>query len=298
MDPREYLLRAFPQLREAILLEDALDDWNPDGVDAVPDGIERVRMPDHFVPHVVDIEAEAARVRYPDKRNKAGKVIRRGKIKRRARARSSAAQTRWLVVHQMGVERSATSKRWKYVTAHRVIRTDAARMMVHPLDVRLYAANAADRAPYNAANIEVAGNFEGEDGSGNWFKPQIFGSGRASLEQLVAVAMEIDHVRTEVQAAGGGLEVVSPHRPFGRNSRGEPNRPLCCGSRLWQASEHAALRLRLRTPEPDWSHGGTPIPGRWRAALWFAQRGESPPAGWRDDLTDEEKAQIDRALGL
>lgn len=298
MDPREHLLRIFPQLREAILLQDALDEWRPDDVDAVPEGVERVRMPDHFVPEVIDLEAEAARVRYRDTVDKAGRVIRRGKIKRRARPRSTVAGTELTVVHQMGVERSAASKRWIYVSAQRVIRTDAARLRIHPLDVRLYSANAADRKPYNAANIEVAGNFEEHDGEGNYWKPKIFGAGRASLEQLVAVAMEIDSIRVEVATAGGRLRQVAPHRVFGRNSKGKPNRPLCPGSRVWQASEHAALRLGLSTPEPGWTLGGLEIPGRWRAALWLAQRGEVPPSGWRDDLTNEEKGMIDRALGV
>lgn len=298
LNPRERLLKIFPQLRAAILLQDAIGDWSPDEVEAIADGTaDRIRHPDHFVPEVVDIEDEARTVRYNSTRDKSGKVVRLGKVKRTRYPSRPVRVVETMVVHQMGVERSAESKRWKYVTAQRVIRTDAARVYVHPLTTRLVSANAADRAPLHATNIEVAGNFEENDGDGNYYKPSVFGRGRASLEQLVALAYQINGDRVEIAQAGGALRFVAPHRIFGRNRKGEPNRPLCPGSRLWQASEHIALRLSLRVPEPGEEYGGLPVPDRWRCRIWWAMRGLVPPGDWTDDLSEEEKKAIDEALG-
>lgn len=277
-------------------LLDAMGEWEPDPTDAEPEA-QRLEMDPEIVtvpvPAVVDMEADAARVRYPDRRNKAGQVTRRGAIKRTRYAPRDLSAIEAVVVHQMGVERAASSSRWRFVTCNRLVRTDGARVFVHPLACRVMGANAFDRPPYCAANIEVAGNFEGVDGSGEWYKPAVFGAGRASTLQLVALGWEIRAIRDDVGAAGGQLRMVAPHRVSGRDSRGAPNRPICPGSRLWQAAETVALALGLGVPPDGWDLGGLSIPQEWRSLAWWELNGAEPPAGWRDALTGHERALLE-----
>ena len=170
-------------------------------------------------------------------------------------------------VHQTGVERKITSKRYHLVSAHYVIRSDGAILHLFDHNVRLASSNALDRAPHHAINIEVAGNFEGVDGSGRWYKPETFGRGRATPEQLRALCWLLDKLRREEPQ----LARVVPHRISGRTKRrGKwvPNRQICPGSRLWQCAEAHALRVGLRVPEEGETVGGLPIGLDWRSKAW------------------------------
>lgn len=291
-----------PQLKWLYSLVDGMAEWSPDAAEAVTEA-RRPPVPEPepeaplWVAPVVDLTDEAARVRYPDKRNAAGKVTSRGRIKRTRYAPRELADVRVVGVHQMGVERDDDSTRWIYVSAQRVIRPDGTRLIVHPHTCRTITANALDRAPFHATNIEVAGNFEGVDGEGGWYKPDVFGAGRASTRQLLAIGYELRDTRDAIAGAGGRLELVAPHRVSGRSSSGKPNRPICPGSRVWQASETLALALGLEVPANDWTLGGMPIPLRWRSRAWleaFEDVGKAEAAGWRDDLDEGERELLER----
>lgn len=205
---------------------------------------------------IVDLEDEAKSVRYRHN----------NKVKRTRYRRVDLRQRRVVIVlHQMGVERSAGSQRWRRVTAHRVIGPDGTRMRIHPLNVRLVAGNRLDRAPYHAIHIEIAGNFEGVDGSGDWWAPDIYGRGRASEAQILATRQEIRGLCAEVAVEyGARVWAMMPHRVSGRDEDGDPNRPLCPGSRVWsQCGEWAGAVLELPIPSSGFSIGGTPVPTTW-----------------------------------
>ena len=300
-------------------LLDAMDDWAPDGDGSVVvDGeVDRSPTPDGktggvveteeeglveqfevFTPPVFDLEDEARDVRY--KRYKNGKTI-LGKVKRTRYRKRDIAKVQTAVVHQVGAERKASSSRHKFITAQRVTRADGARLKIHPLSCRLVCSNGFDRRPHHAVGIEVVGNFEGEDGSGNWYKPKKFGRGRASIEQLVGLAFELASIRAEVAAAGGRLRLVAPHRVSGRNRDGKPNRPLCPGSRLNQAAEHIAWRLGLEVPDADFRMGGLTIPISWRTRRWLEAHGHNVEAlieagKWRPAVSMGELAVLDDAI--
>lgn len=248
-------------------LLDAMPDWDPDPPEPgeleecaagrqCADDLENPFAPGEppAVYPVVDLEAEAAKVTYPS-----------GKVKRTRFPRANLANRKVVIaLHQMGVERADSSTRWKHVTAHRVIAPAGRRLRLHPLDVRLVCTNRLDRHPWHAIGIEVAGNFEETDGDGRWWKPEIYGRGRAGEAQLEALRQEIRDICLEVRAMGGDVIGIVPHRVAGQ-SKGKPNRPLCCGSRVWiEAGEFMAHMLELAVPAPGWTIGGLPIPTEWR----------------------------------
>lgn len=171
-----------------------------------------------------------------------------------------------IVLHQTGVQRSAA--RWREtmhrVTCHRGIGPDGARYRVHPLNTRLVAANRLDRAPFHAISIEIAGNFEGIDGSGKWWAPDRMGRGRASPAQIAGARQAVRDICREVSQAGGRVEAIAPHRIAGRDANGWPNRTLCPGSRVWsEVGEWASAVLGLGVPGPGVCLGGAPIPREW-----------------------------------
>lgn len=216
---------------------------------------------------IVDLEPKATRVTYAN-----------GKRKRKRYRWSPVDLSKLqvlIVLHQTGVERSeaTTSKRGHLVTCHRLIGPTGVRYRVHPLDCRLVAANRLDRSPWHAISIEVGGNFEGTDGDGDWYKPERFGRGRAGNAQLAACRLEVAEIIDEVEAMGGQVVGIAPHRISGRNRKGRPNRPLCCGSRVWaHVGEHAGAVQGLRVPAPEFSVGGLVVPDEWHGEHWGACR--------------------------
>lgn len=175
-------------------------------------------------------------------------------------------------LHQTGAERPESSKRWHLITAHRAIGPTGVRYRLHPLRTRLVAINRFDRAPYHAVSIEVGGNFEGTDGTGDWYMPAKLGRGRAGEAQLSACVQECHAIMGEVAALGGKVVAVVPHRISGRDRRGKPNRPLCPGSRVWsEAGERFASQAQILTPADGFALGGTPIPNGWHGRFYRAQ---------------------------
>lgn len=214
---------------------------------------------------VEDLYDEAAGVKYPS-----------GKVKRTRFRPVNLAKRRVIVVlHQMGVERKDSSRRWKYTTASRVITPLGRRLRLHPVRTRLVEANAFDRRPFHGIGFEIAGNFEETDGDRQWYKPDKFGRGRMGEAQIIACRQEIAAVVDEVNAIPGVVvEGIAPHRVSGRNKRGRPNRPLCPGSRAWSmCGEWAARELGLAIPGPDFKLGGLTIPDRWHGPYWQGGEG-------------------------
>lgn len=248
------------------------DDWDrechpdPDGDEQVARSAEdrhgaaiveadpRARLPTF---PVVDREAQAAKVEYGN-----------GKVKR-TRYRRVKMQSRKILIglHQAGVERS--EDRWgktvQRVTCHRAIGPTGTRYRVHPLDVRIVCTNRLDRSPWHCIGIEQLGNMEGIEGSGNWYKPKVFGHGTLSAHEEESLKQEIAAIRIELRDVYGvQIYGIAPHRVAGRNRRGRPNRPICCGSAIWsRVGEWAAVEFGFRVPGPEQTFGGLPIHPEW-----------------------------------
>lgn len=269
---RRYSLGVNPLMLVSILspfLSDFVEDWAPElpePMDIVQCADDRCAADDLEDPSkpgappklypVIDVEERAANVCY-----------RNGKVKR-TRWKPVDLSKRIVVIglHQAGVERS--EGRWgktaHKVTCHRAIGPAGNRYKVHPLDRRLVCTNRVDRAPYHCIGIEVLGNFEGDAGQGNWYKPDRFGYGQLGAAQLEALRQEIESIVREVEAMGGVVVGILPHRTVGRNKRGKPNRPICCGSAIWSgAGEWAGAELGLAVPGKDWALGGLPVKDSW-----------------------------------
>lgn len=212
---------------------------------------------------IVDVEHRAASATYGN-----------GKNKRRRYPLVDLSNRRVLIgLHQVGVERSES--RWRQtmhrVTAHRGIGPTGVRYRIHPLTTRLVATNRLDRDPWACIAVEFAGNFEGLDGSGRWYKPERFGHGRASDAQLSAGRAEVRSITREVQLVGGRVEGIVPHIIAGRDRYGRPNRQICPGSRVWsEVGEWAGAELGLAVPGPGFEVGGLEIPAGWHGPHWEA----------------------------
>lgn len=254
-------------------LTDFLEAWNPDPpepgeVEACAaerceaDDLEDPAKPGvpPVVYPVVDLEEAANGAKY-----------RNGKVKR-TRYPPVDLSTRRVVIglHQAGVERSES--RWMQtahrVTCHRAIGPTGNRYKVHPLNRRLVCTNRVDRAPWHCIGIEVLGNFRGMP-NGRHYKPEVFGEGYLGAAQLEALRQEIEAIIAEVLELGGVVVGILPHRTVGQNSRGVPNRQICCGFEIWSgAGEWAGAELGLRVPGPDWALGGLPIHESWHGEHW------------------------------
>lgn len=266
-------------------ITDAIEDWDPEPseeVDALQAGDDRAAADDLEDPvkpgkppviyPVVDLEARAATARYRGPRDpKTGKRL-PGKLKRTRYPRVDLKTRRVVIgLHQAGVERSEA--RWLQsagaVTCHRAIGPAGNRYRVHPLDRRLICTNRVDRAPWHCIGIETLGNFKGTP-DGRWYKPEIFGRGQLGAAQLTALQQEIVAIIDEV-ARDYGAEVMGilPHRTTGQDSRGRPNRQICCGYEVWSgAGEWAGAELGLRVPSSTWKAGGLTIPEQWHGEYW------------------------------
>lgn len=252
---------------------DALGDWDPDipepgepeacladrcEADAL-EGTPELVAPPRLYP-VVDLEAKAASTTY-----------RNGKVKRTRYPPVDLSSRIVLIgLHQAGVERSEA--RWEKsahrVTCHRAIGPSGNRYRNHPLDRRLVCTNRVDRSPYHCIGIEVLGNFRGMP-NGKHYKPEVFGAGTLGRAQLIALRQEIAAIIAEVEAMGGTVVGIIPHRTTGQNSRGRPNRQICCGFEIWSgAGEWAGAEFGLRVPGPDWSLGGLPVHETWHGEHW------------------------------
>lgn len=211
----------------------------------------------------------------------AGKVVERGKPRRR-RTRKLSALTR-IVWHQ-------TSFAWrtylalkaarKYsghhkINAHVCIDRDGSILLLHGFLFYLATANA-----YNSSclSIEIMGNFEGELGQGNWYKPEKFGAHRPERIQLIRARQltlwlmdpeqgpadaelppMLREWRTSVRKHGNPLKWVNPHK------MATDDRPLDCGSESWyHVGEWSAACVPGLGIGPS-AGRGEPLPDEWRS---------------------------------
>lgn len=259
----------------------SIDDWSPDWderEDPPPDSyagqilandaadakrdregsaIARIKPGETPTPFpVVSVEKRAKAAKYPN-----------GKIKRTRYRRVNLAKRKVVIgLHQAGVERGEA--RWgksvHRVTCHRAIGPTGTRYRVHPLDTRIVCTNRFDRKPWHCIGIEQLGNMEGNEGQGNWYKPDTFGYGTFSLAEEESLLQECAAICTEVEAMGAKVYGIVWHRISGKNKKKKPNRPLCPGSAIVQrVGMRVAIELGLKIPGPDQSFGGTVTPTWW-----------------------------------
>ena len=247
---------------------DATRDWGDrdDLVDvdvSSSEGAPRIEAVPDAAPVVVDMLGKAAAVTYT-------RGSYRGKVKRSLFPRVDLTRREVVIcLHQTGVERRDDSSRWHLVTAHYVITPHGRICHLHPIDVRLIAANRLDRAPYHAISIEFAGNFEGVDGAGDWWAPSQMGRGRATEAQLHAGRWLVRRIARDVAGKRATVAAIVPHRISGRDTAGRPNRPLCPGSRVWgEVAERVCAADGIPIPRPGVEVGGSPVPETWRSVAW------------------------------
>lgn len=208
---------------------------------------------------VVNLQAEAGAARYADGRNKRRAYPPVDLRKRRVVA----------MIHQTGFTWKATNPNHSKITAHGAIRVDAAILDLHPLETRLVAGNRIDRDPWHGIHCEVVTNAEGQDGTGNWYKPDVFGKGRATDAQIDSARQWLASLQATLGGQGIELYGVIPHIVTGRDRNGRPNRTIDPGSRLHsEVVEWAGAELGLRVPRDDWALGGAPVPLRWHGPHW------------------------------
>lgn len=247
---------------------DAIGEWGDRDADdvaevAIDEGVPRIELVPDAAPVCVDMTSKAAPTTYT-------RGSYRGKVKRTLFPRVDLTRREVVVcLHQTGVERRDDSPRWHLVTAHYVITPSGRVCHLHPIDTRLVAANRLDRAPYHAISIELSGNFEGVDGSGDWWSPSTMGRGRATEAQLYAGRWLVRRIARDVAAKRATVAAIVPHRIAGRDSAGKPNRPLCPGSRVWgEVAERVSVSDGIPVPRPGVAVGGSPVPESWRSMAW------------------------------
>lgn len=208
---------------------------------------------------VINLRDAAAKATYADGRNK-----RKAYPPVDLHARRVVA-----MVHQAGFTWKATNPGHAKITGHGAIRVDAAILDLHPPTTRLVAGNRIDRDPWHGVHLEVVTNAEGLDGSGNWYRPDVFGRGRASDAQIDSARQWLATLQSTLAREGVELYGVLPHIVTGRDKRGKPNRTIDPGSRLHsEVVEWAGAELGLRVPRDGWALGGAPVPLTWHGRYW------------------------------
>lgn len=126
------------------------------------------------------------------------------------------------------------------INAHICIDTDGTILLLHEFKHYLWTANAFNK---DCISIEVMGNFEGELGTGNWFKPDKFGRARPTRIQLIRarqLTFWLLYPNQGPEKVPGALEVwrqfAKDRSPIIWNNahrQATDDRPLDCGSECW-----------------------------------------------------------------
>lgn len=122
------------------------------------------------------------------------------------------------------------------------------------------------RSSSNGANrfciaIEFDGNFEGNPGKGNFWKPERYGQAHLTVAQIMAAR----HLIRAVNDMMPSMRSVYAHRQFGVAGNGKPNKPLCPGHEIWtHVGEWAKATFDYSDGGHLWSSRGTAIPDDWR----------------------------------
>lgn len=169
------------------------------------------------------------------------------------------------------------------VNAHALFDTNGAILLLHNLLHYLWTANGFNR---RCLSFEIMGNFEGEQGKGNWYRPDKFGRARPAAIQIKrcrqfmywlmnpeegpedsALPKPLLEWRLAVREYGNPLKFVYAHRQSGVSGKtGKASRPLDPGSEVWvkvgvwgqtelkldDGGPGYCLRKALSIPQPDW----------------------------------------------
>lgn len=162
------------------------------------------------------------------------------------------------------------------INAHVCYDVNGAILIIHPFDAYLWTANSFNE---DCISCEMMGNFEGELGTGNWYKPDKFGRNRPERIQLVRsrqltkwlldptqgpaddkLPKPLRDVREAYRRGEFRLRMTNPHK----NSA--PDRDLDCGSEaFYHTIEWAICTLPLTDGGPGYKKGsGHPTTQDWR----------------------------------
>lgn len=204
---------------------------------------------------------------------------------RRRKGVRTADDVNCLVWHQTGFTwRPWEKRKWSShhkINAHLCIDTNGNILVLHPFFQKLWTANGFNSS---CVSIEIMGNFEGEQGTGNWYKPEKFGYGRpteaqiTSARALTCVLANPGMIPDDAPAAflewrrcksgtSAPLTYVYAHRQSGTRG-GKPTRPLDPGSEVWQkVGQWAVVHYRLSDGGDGFClPGALPIPESWKHA--------------------------------
>jgi len=185
------------------------------------------------------------------------------------RMRSPEEITSW-VLHQNGFDWQETNPLRDKIKAHFQIWQEGRITQNASILARL-------RSSSNGANkfciaIEFDGNFEGNPGKDNFWKPSKYGRAHVTVAQVMAARRLMRTVHAMLQeVAPGALRAVFAHRQWGVTAKGVPNKPLCPGHEIWtHVGEWAKSEFGYTDGGPGWCYRvkgkdhGIPIPDDWR----------------------------------
>jgi hypothetical protein len=111
--------------------------------------------------------------------------------------------------------------------------------------------------------LEFSGNFEGDPGRGNFYKPEKFG--RAYLTDE-AIDAGLRYIR-DLVSAFPSINEINAHRQWGVNKKGKPNRPLCCGWEIWHKIAVPAMEMFGFSCNDGKAYKGLDIPESWMTGV-------------------------------
>lgn len=175
-----------------------------------------------------------------------------------SRMRDPEAVTCW-VLHQNGFDWQETNPlRDKIKATFQIWSSGKITQNAHVLARLKSGSNSANRC---CISIEFDGNFEGNPGQGNFWKPGKYGRNVLAPAQVMSARRLIRSVNALLPSLRG----MFAHRQFGVSSKGKPNRPICPGHEIWtHVGEWAIRELGMTDGGPNWCFQGMPIPDDWR----------------------------------
>lgn len=137
-------------------------------------------------------------------------------------------------------------KKWSShhkINAHACFDTDGAILLIHNFFYYLWTANAFNK---DCLSFEVMGNYEGELGTGNWYKPDTFGRARPKRIQIIRCRQMMKWLMDPEQGPAddklpkpllewrlGCREHGNPLKWNNTHRESSSGRVLDCGSELW-----------------------------------------------------------------
>jgi hypothetical protein len=201
------------------------------------DMIGDVELDDDFWACFVDLTAKS------NIKDKKGRRIRKGKRKHSALTRICWHQTAFTWKPYKILK---TLKKWSShhkINAHACFDTDGAILLVHNFFYYLWTANAFNK---DCLSFEVMGNYEGELGTGNWYRPDTFGRARPFRIQIIRCRQMIKWLMDPEQGPAdedlpkpllewrlGCREHGNPLKWNNTHRESTKGRVLDCGSELW-----------------------------------------------------------------